>query len=159
MWKQQMYVIHSGDGFGITCITVYNMHTFVASTRMHAVHSDDFRFSDGFGYLNLTRFCLIPSFHTLPCALLSLVVAKVCVCLMWSFFSIISLYLSDIWHDLYWTIDTEWHVLRQDWSVCSKYVNHFKFNGEHHQWEGLCNNFRTLIMILVKTVFVIHCNC
>ena len=96
-----MHVIHSGEGLGITCITMYNMHTFVASTRMHAVHSDDFRFSDGFGYLNVTRFCVIPSFHTLPCALLSLVVAKVCVCLMWSFFSIISLYLSGIWHDLY----------------------------------------------------------
>ena len=102
-----VHVIYSGggfrfgDGFGITCITMYHMHTFVASTCMHVVHSDDFRFNDGFGYLNLTRFCLIPSFHTLPCALLSLVVAKVCVCLMWSFFLIISLYLSGLFQDFY----------------------------------------------------------
>lgn len=26
--------------------------------------------------------------------------------------------------------------------MCSKHVNYFKFNGEHHHWEDLCNNFR-----------------
>ena len=37
---------------------MYHMHIFVASTCMHVVHSDGFRFGDGFVY-NLSKNAII----------------------------------------------------------------------------------------------------
>ena len=30
----------------------------------------------------------------------------------------------------------KWHVLKRDWTTCSKYDNHFRFNNQH-VWRGL----------------------
>jgi hypothetical protein len=50
MWYIVVVILGFAMVLGITTTTMYHMHAFVASTCMHVVYDDGFRFDDGVGY-------------------------------------------------------------------------------------------------------------
>ena len=55
MWYIVVVVLGFTVVLGITTTIMYHMHAFVASTCMHVVYDDGFRFGDGFRYPTYLR--------------------------------------------------------------------------------------------------------
>lgn len=56
------------------------------------------------------------------------------VCLMWAPFLIEHLNLISEWQGLEWRMNCKMNFLKWDWTMCSNYIIHSRFNYEH-SWD------------------------